>query len=58
LEGFSVSIHAPAIEIPVLKRLGEASFTPAPGLEALLRSAYRTVTEKAIEVAYQDVEST
>jgi uncharacterized Zn finger protein len=57
LDDFSVSIHVPAIEMPVLKRLGEANFVPAPGLESLLRKAYRTVSEKAIEVAYQDVES-
>jgi uncharacterized Zn finger protein len=57
LDDFSVSIHAPAIEMPVLKRLGEANFVPAPGLEALLHKAYRAVSEKAIQVAYQDSES-
>ena len=57
LDDFSVSIRPPAIEMPVLKRLGNANFVPAPGLEILLRRAYRAVSEKAIEVAYQDGES-
>jgi uncharacterized Zn finger protein len=57
LDDFSVSIHAPAIEMPVLKRLGNANFVPAPGLETLLHRAYQAVSQKAIEVAYQDVES-
>ncbi|MDX9991302.1 MAG: SWIM zinc finger family protein [Anaerolineales bacterium] len=57
-EGFSVSIHAPTIAMPVLKRLGNANFVPAPGLETLLGGAYRTISQKAIEVAYQDAETT
>ncbi|MCX6064993.1 MAG: SWIM zinc finger family protein [Chloroflexi bacterium] len=52
LEGFSVSIRPPAIEMPLLKRLGEASFVPAPGLESLLRGAYQIISKKAIEAAY------
>jgi uncharacterized Zn finger protein len=54
LEGFSVSIHPPAIEMPLLKRLGEAGFVPPPGLEALLGNAYESISKKAIEVAYQE----
>ena len=54
LEGFSVAIHAPAIEMPLLKRLGAAGFVPPPGLEALLHEAYQTISKKAIEVAYQE----
>jgi uncharacterized Zn finger protein len=54
LEGFSVSIRPPAIEMPLLKRLGEASFVPAPGLESLLKGAYQTISEKAVDAAYQD----
>ena len=54
LEGFSVSIRPPAIEMPLLKRLGEASFVPAPGLESLLRSAYQIISKKAIEAAYRE----
>jgi hypothetical protein len=54
LDGFSVSIHPPAIEMPLLKRLGEASFVPAPGLELLLRGAYQTLSKKALEAAYRE----
>jgi uncharacterized Zn finger protein len=54
LDGFSVSIHPPTIEMPLLKRLGEANFVPAPGLESLLRGAYQTISKKAIEAAYRE----
>lgn len=56
LEGFSVSIRPPAIEMPLLKRLGEASFIPAPGLESLLRGAYQSISKRATEAAYQENE--
>jgi len=52
LEGFSVSIRTPAIETPLLKRLGEASFIPAPELESQLQGAYRAISKKALETAY------
>jgi len=58
LEGFSVSIHPPTIEMPLLKRLGEANFVPAPGLESLLRGAYLAIGKKAIEAAYQENDAT
>jgi len=54
LEGFSVSIHLPTIEMPLLKRLGEASFVPAPGLESLLRKGYQTISQKAVDAAYRE----
>ncbi len=54
LEGFSVSIRPPAIEMPLLKRLGEAGFVPPPGIESLLHEAYRVISQKAIEAAYQE----
>lgn len=57
LEGFSVSIRPPAIEMPLLKRLGEASFVPAPGIEALLSDAFKRISKKAIETAYQESEA-
>jgi uncharacterized Zn finger protein len=56
LEGFSVSIRPPAVEKPLLKRLGEAGFVPAPGLEALLNGAYQVIGRKAIEAAYRESE--
>ena len=52
--GITVSIRPAAIEMPILKRLGEANFAPAPGLESLLRSAYQNSQKKAIEAAYQE----
>ncbi|MBC8335791.1 MAG: SWIM zinc finger family protein [Anaerolineales bacterium] len=54
LDGFSVSIQNPAIKTPLLKRLGEASFVPKPGIEVLLQSAYSKISEKAIELAYEE----
>jgi len=54
LETFSVAIHPPAIESPLLKRLGEAAFAPAPGVEALLRSAFQVIGQAAQEMAYAD----
>jgi uncharacterized Zn finger protein len=54
LEGFSVSIRPPTIEMPLLKRLGAASFVPDPGLETLLREAYQSVGRKALQVAFQE----
>jgi uncharacterized Zn finger protein len=56
LDGFSVSIRPPTIEMPLLKRLGEASFVPKPGMESLLKSAYQQISKRAIEMAYQDGE--
>ncbi len=58
LEGFSVSIRPPAIEMPLLKRLGEASFAPAPGLESLLREAYQTISKKAVDAAFMESDAT
>ena len=54
LEGFSVSIRPTTIEMPLLKRLGEASFVPKPGVESLLKNAYQSISKKAIETAYQE----
>jgi uncharacterized Zn finger protein len=56
MEEFSISILPPAIEMPLLKRLGQADFVSAPGLEKLLQKAYQTITQKAIEVAYYETE--
>jgi uncharacterized Zn finger protein len=58
LEGFAVSIRPPAIEMPLLKRLGEANFVPAPGLEALLGPVYRAIQKMAVETAYQEGDET
>ena len=58
LEGFSVSIRPPAMEMPLLKRLGEANFVPIPGIEAILSNSYQGISKKAIEAAYQENEGT
>ena len=57
LEGFSVSIRPPAVEKPLLKRLGAAGFVPAPGLESLLNGAFQGISQKAIEAAYRENDS-
>ena len=54
LDSFSVSIHPPTIEMPLLKRLGEASFVPRPGLESFLRAAYHTISQGAIDASHRD----
>jgi uncharacterized Zn finger protein len=56
LESFPVSIRPPAVEMPLLKRLGEAAFVPAPGLTVQLRPAFNAISEKAVEVAYREKE--
>lgn len=58
LESLSVSIRPPAIETPLLKRLGEAKFVPVPGLESLLRNAYLAISQKAVETAYRETNDT
>jgi uncharacterized Zn finger protein len=54
LEGFSVSIRPPTIEMPLLKRLGAASFVPDLGLETLLHEVYQTIGRKALQIAFQE----
>jgi len=56
LEGFTVSIHTPTIEMPLLKRLGDPGFVPTPGIEALLRQPYQMIGKVAIETAYEESE--
>jgi uncharacterized Zn finger protein len=55
LEGFSVSIRPPAIEMPLLKRLGEANFVSEPGIQNWLSAAYQAVSRKAIQTAFKDI---
>ncbi|MFZ5819722.1 MAG: hypothetical protein ACOYYJ_07460, partial [Chloroflexota bacterium] len=54
LDGFSVSIRPPVIEMPLLKRLGEVSFVPEPGIQNWLSAAYQAVSRKAIQAAFKD----
>ena len=55
LEGFAVSIRPPAIEMPLLKRLGEPNFVPDPGLQSILSAAYQEISRKAIRTAFKDL---
>jgi len=55
LEGISVSIRQPAIEMPLLKRLGEANFVLEPGIQSWLSAAYQAVSRKAIQTAFKDI---
>ena len=54
LDGFSVSISQPAIEIPLLKRLGDANFSPEPGLQNMLVAVYQVISQKAIQTAFKE----
>jgi uncharacterized Zn finger protein len=54
LDGFSVALHPPAIEMPLIKRLGAASFVPDPGVESLLRDAYQAIEQQALQIAFQE----
>ena len=54
LEAFQVAIRLPAIEMPLLKRLGEAAFVPDPGIQSLLRPALQNISQVAQNVAYAD----
>jgi uncharacterized Zn finger protein len=55
LEGFAVSIRPPAIEMPLLKRLGEPNFVPENGLQNVLSAVYQAISRKAIQTAFKDV---
>lgn len=56
LEAFSIAIRPPAIEAPLLKRLGEAAFVPTPGIQVLLLPAYRAISQAAQATAYEEME--
>jgi len=57
LEAFTVSIKAPLIETPLLKRLGEPNFVAEPGLQYLLTPAYRAISLAAIQAAFGETEN-
>ncbi len=54
LESVPVSIRPPAVEMPLLKRLGETAFVPEPGIESLLRAAYQAIGQEAIRAAFHE----
>ena len=51
LDGFSVSIRPPAIEMPLLKRLGTPAFATDADLLIQLRPAYQAISEEALREA-------
>jgi uncharacterized Zn finger protein len=57
LEQFSVSIQPPAVDVPLLKRLGEPVFVPEPGLVSSLGLAYHAISRAALKVAFEEDES-
>jgi uncharacterized Zn finger protein len=54
LEGFAVSIKEPAIETPLLKRLGPAPFVADPGLYGRLQPAYQAITQAVVNLAFAE----
>jgi uncharacterized Zn finger protein len=59
LEPFPVRVQAPAVTLPVLRRLGEPSFaTAGDSLQATLASAYQHISDTALDVAFRVIEAT
>lgn len=56
LEGLAIKIESPSVEMPLLQRLGEPSYAPQPGLQPLLRGAYRAISRTAQRTAFEDPE--
>ena len=56
LENVPVSIRPPAVEMPLLKRLGEAAFVAEPGLKSMLRATYQAIGQEAIRAAFHEEE--
>ena len=56
LENVPVSIRPPVVEMPLLKRLGEAAFVPQPGMESMLQAAYQAIGREAIRAAFHEEE--
>jgi uncharacterized Zn finger protein len=54
LDGLSADFREPALEMPLIKRLGEATFVPAPGIAAILRPAYQALTRAALQAAFEE----
>ena len=52
LDNFPLVIKAPAIESPLLKRLGPPPFLPDPPIESLLGAPLRLITRSALAAAF------
>ena len=55
LEGFSIAMRSPEVEMPLLKRLGDPAFLPSDSLQALLKPVYEEISRKAIIAAYEEL---
>ena len=51
LDEIPVFLKPPAVEMPLLKRLGEPGFVPEPGLQSLLKPVYQAISRSALEAA-------
>jgi uncharacterized Zn finger protein len=51
LHEVAIHLKPPAVEMPLLKRLGDPGFIAEPGLQALLRPVYETISRSALEAA-------
>lgn len=56
LDDFAVHVALPSIDLPILKRLGEVDFTQGYSLNDLLGSAYQSISQAAMLIAYQGME--
>jgi uncharacterized Zn finger protein len=56
LEPFPLSIKPPAIEAPLLRRLGEPNFLPGLSLQGLLTPVYQAITRAAMVAAFSEDE--
>ncbi len=56
LEPFPLSIKPPAIEAPLLRRLGEPNFLPGLSLQGLLTPVYQAITKAALVAAFSEDE--
>ena len=54
LNGLQVHVRAPEVELEVLQVLGELAFAEDPTLQPRLAQIYRAVSDKALEVAYDE----
>jgi uncharacterized Zn finger protein len=54
LESVELSIRPPAIDMPMLKRLGEPAFLPGKSLQELLAPVYQSFTYSALRAAYSE----
>ena len=54
LDDFHVTVRAPQIEMPLLRRLGDPAFFPEASLQQLLGPAYQAITRAALDSAFAE----